>query len=275
VKDEKAAAKAGSDIRKALEMALHVETLAEGIYLELGRLFPEASTLFERLTAEEARHAVIMTINMGFQALNSLPPEFAIDLMPLIEKTLSIGEMLEKKIAEKDITLAEALELAILFEETGAEAYFQETMRSESTDNALNYVKKFFQDSVHHAELIRNFRESLEVDRAGVQPTAAEDQSKLNCWEFKMCGRQPGGIHEGDCGSCPVTSEKGLDGVHGGIAAGRACWAVAGTMCRGKVQGTFAREIEQCEECDFYQKIRREENSSFLSSEELLSKAKK
>lgn len=258
-----------------LEMALHIETLAESIYLELSKLFPEAKPLFERLTQEEARHAVIMTINMGFLSFDALPPEFAIDMTPLIEKTIEIAGNLEERIRRKDITLAEALDLALSMEETGAEAYFQETMRGESTDSALNYVKRFYQDSIHHAELIMNFKKDLELNRAGGQPFEEDSAAKLNCWEFKMCGRQPGGIHERDLGSCPVTKEKGLDGVHDGIAAGRACWVVAGTLCKGKARGTFAQEITQCESCDFYRKIHREEYPSFLSSAELLSKMKK
>jgi rubrerythrin len=262
------------DIRKILDMALQVETLAEKIYLELSKLFPEAKSLFERLTHEESRHAVIMTINIGFLAFDALPPEFAIDMTPLIEETLAIGNILEAKIERKDVTLAEALELTLSMEETGAEAYFQKVLRGESADSVLNYVKRFYQDSKHHAELIRDFKNGLELNRTDWQPIMENSVSKLNCWEFKMCGRQPGGIHERDFGSCPVTVEKSLDGVHNGIAAGRACWVVAGTLCKGKVQGTFAQKIMQCEACDFYLKINHEERSSFLSPAELLSKTK-
>lgn len=260
------------DRHRILDMALDVEILAERIYLGLGELFPEARPLFERLMCEESRHAVIMTINIGFLAFDALPPEFAIDMTPLIEKTLAIGRTLEERIKRKDITLPEALELAIQMEETGAEGYFQETMRGESTDSALNYVKRFYQDSTHHAELIRDFKNSLELNGPILRPVTEDVLYKLNCWEFKKCGRQPGGIHQHDTGNCPVTTQKSLDGVHEGTAAGRACWVVAGTLCRGKVRGTFAQEIRQCESCDFYRKVHLEECSSLVSPEELLSK---
>lgn len=264
-----------SDIRAVLDMALHVETLAESIYFELSGLFPEARSLFERLMHEESRHAVIMTIITGFLSFDALPPEFAADMTPLIEKTLAIGRILEERIERRDITLSQALDLALSMEETGAEAYLQNILRGESSDSALNYVKRFYNDSTHHAELIRNFMNKTEADRAGGQRAMENSVSKLNCWEFKMCGRQPGGVHVGDIGSCPVTKEKSLDGVHDGIAAGRACWVVAGTLCEGKVQGTFAQEIRQCEACDFYRRIHREERSSLLSPPELFSKIKK
>ncbi len=68
-------------------------------------------------------------------------------------------------------------------------------------------------------------------------------EKKLNCWEFKKCGREPGGTHANDLGVCPTTQEMRLDGVHGGINAGRSCWVVTGTLCRGEVQGTFAKKI--------------------------------
>ncbi len=65
---------------------------------------------------------------------------------------------------------------------------------------------------------------------------------KLNCWEFTKCGREPGGIREHELGTCPVPGEKRLDDVHGGVNAGRACWVGAGTLCDGKVQGSFAKK---------------------------------
>jgi hypothetical protein len=32
---------------------------------------------------------------------------------------------------------------------------------------------------------------------------------------------------------------------------GRPCWAVAGTFCDGEVQGTFAKKLINCMDCDF------------------------
>ncbi len=97
-------------------------------------------------------------------------------------------------------------------------------------------------------------------------------EKKLNCWEFKKCGREPGGNHVHDLGVCPTTQEMRLDGVHGGLNAGRSCWVVTGTLCRGKVQGTFAKKYKDCHICDFYKKVKQEEYTKFNLSSALLSK---
>ena len=89
---------------------------------------------------------------------------------------------------------------------------------------------------------------------------------KKNCWEFKNCGRHEGGEHVKDLGICPVTKEHRLDGFHGGKNAGRSCWVVAGTLCKGEVQGTFAHKYKHCQECNFYQYVRQEEGPKFSLS---------
>lgn len=95
---------------------------------------------------------------------------------------------------------------------------------------------------------------------------------KLNCWEFKECGREPDGKNSATLGECPAAQEKRLDGVFGGTNAGRACWIVAGTMCKGEVQGTFAQKLADCATCDFYQMVQSEEGKDFLVSVSLIKK---
>ena len=72
-------------------------------------------------------------------------------------------------------------------------------------------------------------------------------KKKLNCWEVKKCGRESGGAKSLELGICPSAIEKKLDGTHGGSNAGRACWVVAGTICSGVVEGTFANKYKDCE----------------------------
>jgi rubrerythrin len=262
------------NIREILEMSFDVETLAEKIYLDLSELFPEARPLFEKLSCEESRHADIVAINLKFLAIDLLPPAFAIDMIPLIRQTLAIARTLEEKTAKKEITLAEALELSLALEESGVEAYFQKVMRGESTDDALNYIKQFYKDSEFHAELIREFKEVLELNKTRGRSITGKEL-KLNCWEFKQCGRQPGGSHEHDDGICPAAMEERLHGVHGGVNAGRTCWVVAGTSCKGESRGTFAQTFGNCRTCDFYRKVREEERPVFQSSAALLSRLEK
>lgn len=95
---------------------------------------------------------------------------------------------------------------------------------------------------------------------------------KKNCWEFKNCGRHAKGEHEKDLGICPATTNTKLNGIHGGKNSGRACWVIAGTFCKGEVQGSFAQKFKNCEKCDFYQHVRNEEGSNFVLSATLLGK---
>jgi len=86
---------------------------------------------------------------------------------------------------------------------------------------------------------------------------------KQNCWEFKKCGREPGGPQASKLGVCPAARDRFYEGINGGKNAGRICWAVAGTLCDGKVQGTFAQKRDTCLDCDFFAKIREEEGEAF------------
>jgi hypothetical protein len=97
---------------------------------------------------------------------------------------------------------------------------------------------------------------------------------KINCWEFMKCGRQSGGEHAKDGGVCPASREARLDGIHGGNNAGRACWIIAGTMCGGEVQGSFAKKVRNCNVCDFYKQVEKDEGKEYLQATVLLKRLK-
>jgi hypothetical protein len=87
-------------------------------------------------------------------------------------------------------------------------------------------------------------------------------KEKLNCWEYRQCGREPGGRIYKILGGCPAATETRTDGVNGGVNGGRICWAIAGTKGTGNrsCSLTFSEKITDCVLCDFYQKVFREED---------------
>ena len=63
----------------------------------------------------------------------------------------------------------------------------------------------------------------------------------MNCWEFKNCGREAGGAKADLLGVCPAYPDHG-----------HACARIAGTLCGGQGQGTFATKLVNCMQCAFY-----------------------
>jgi hypothetical protein len=115
--------------------------------------------------------------------------------------------------------------------------------------------------------------------------------TKVDCWEFKKCSREPGGAKVAELGVCPA-ARSDSSGINGGTRGGRICWAVAGTLssstrltvlqlaseqgfcaggaqppCQGlrggKTQGTFATKAANCMNFDFYVEVKREEGATF------------
>ncbi len=95
-----------------------------------------------------------------------------------------------------------------------------------------------------------------------------------NCWEYKNCGRQAGGHAVGERGICPAATETKADGINAGTNAGRACWAVAGSFCKGEVQGTFAQKLMDCGSCEFSHKVMKEQGPGFESINSIFAKLK-
>ena len=84
-------------------------------------------------------------------------------------------------------------------------------------------------------------------------------EKRLNCWEFKKCGRELNGINVKEMGVCPAALDDSFDGINSGTNAGRICWAIAGTLCEGKKQGAFHSKRESCVKCDFFTIVGRQE----------------
>jgi len=87
---------------------------------------------------------------------------------------------------------------------------------------------------------------------------------KINCWEFKECGRGPGQSAASGLAPCPAATDNRCDGLNHGHNAGRICWAVTGTVCGGRVQGSFAKKGLQCMSCDFFAAVKEQEGADFL-----------
>ncbi len=81
---------------------------------------------------------------------------------------------------------------------------------------------------------------------------------KLNCWEFKKCGRQEGGENAGVLGGCPVCSAKEADGFNDGVNGGRGCAYIVGSFSPGVIDDVEQNKKADCSNCEFYHLLKRD-----------------
>jgi hypothetical protein len=98
--------------------------------------------------------------------------------------------------------------------------------------------------------------------------------SKMNCWEFMKCGRQPGGERVDELGVCPASTESRTDGLNSGKMGGRSCWGITGTFCHGRIQGEFVSKMPDYVHCEFYRIVAHEEGLDYQGAKEILDRLK-
>ena len=91
----------------------------------------------------------------------------------------------------------------------------------------------------------------------GATPEGSTEAPRLNCWEFKNCGRESVETSTHELGVCPAAIAHVVDGTNSGQNGGRICWAVAGTLGDGDktCTSTFSEKITDCIMCEFYQYV--------------------
>lgn len=81
--------------------------------------------------------------------------------------------------------------------------------------------------------------------------------SRLNCWEFKKCGREPEGKNVSLYGVCPVSIASSVDGIHDGKNGGRCCWTFAPENFKHEDPVlTCLEKALKCSKCDFYKLVK-------------------
>jgi hypothetical protein len=88
-----------------------------------------------------------------------------------------------------------------------------------------------------------------------------------NCWEVMKCGREQGGKNENQ-GICPAAKSNEFNKINNGEFGGRFCWAYAGTFCKGEVQGSVAKKLQNCLECAFLKIVEEEEGKNFILTQD-------
>ncbi len=96
--------------------------------------------------------------------------------------------------------------------------------------------------------------------------------AKQNCWEFKKCERENDGARVSELGLCKVPTSLTANGLNSGQNGGRACWGIAGTISGSKIECTFAKQLNNCLYCDFYQKVRTEEGVCVSITKDILTR---
>jgi len=80
---------------------------------------------------------------------------------------------------------------------------------------------------------------------------------KLNCWQFKNCGREKGGLMASTLGVCPVAEAMRCDGQNHGIAGGRVCWSLR--VSGNRLTSSGICSSPSCHNCEFYRRVLYEE----------------
>lgn len=95
-------------------------------------------------------------------------------------------------------------------------------------------------------------------------------EKKLNCWEYKNCGREGTDDIFQEMETCYAAMDEPTNKINNGKNGGRACWVVAGTFSRGELQCDHAKKLDSCLECDFYNLVKKEEGEKFVTGSELV-----
>ncbi len=118
-----------------------------------------------------------------------------------------------------------------------ADGYFRTSIKMESYANNLKEIVNSLTSMVDGAGGVTSYTSATETSPLLIE----EPEDGLNCWEYLKCGREAGGINAQQLGVCPAYPDHG-----------KSCAEIAGTLCGGDVQGSYALKISKCQQCDFY-----------------------
>ncbi|MCI5148900.1 MAG: hypothetical protein D3916_05850 [Candidatus Electrothrix sp. MAN1_4] len=87
------------------------------------------------------------------------------------------------------------------------------------------------------------------IQQSGIE---VMNDSKIDCWEFKKCGREPGGKNIEKYGLCSLVVSLEDNKINNKRNGERLCWSLRESACEGIMRECCVNEIKECRQCTFY-----------------------
>lgn len=148
------------ELSRRIEGCIAAETACADVYRSFGSLLPETRGFWEELAREEENHAVILAVGRGFQKAGRLSEEVVPVAFPMagIQGTLDLARDIKEKTKAREISLGEALDMALSLEETLCESYFEEVRKDKGNSQFASTLQRLLSHTKSHIEKIKEFR---------------------------------------------------------------------------------------------------------------------
>jgi len=145
------------DIHKRIVACIAVENTIAEVYNYCSNRYDEARELFSDLSREEVNHATVLEVASGYNDAGKLPHDMVPASLPNIYATLDFIVGVRDKIKGKDVSLRDALEMALSMETSKVESYLMETLTKDTDDKVIHNLRKLLIDERSHIERIQEF----------------------------------------------------------------------------------------------------------------------
>jgi rubrerythrin len=149
------------DTAERIAACIAVENAIASVYNDFSNMFAEARDFFGDLSSEEVNHATVLEVAAGYNNAGKLPPEAVPVALPHIDATLNFIAGVREKIKRADVTLEQALDMALAMETSKAESYLLETLTKDTDEKVISKLRKLLVDERSHIEKIKEFMKRL------------------------------------------------------------------------------------------------------------------
>jgi hypothetical protein len=120
------------------------------------------------MALSEENHTKILVVGAGYLNTRELPESIVPGSQELIDGTFRIVRAAKSTIENEQLSLKNALVLALKIENSIAEKYFQEVMLGETDSPVIAKLQKLRTDELTHIEKIEDFMKTAGFDPGGM-----------------------------------------------------------------------------------------------------------
>jgi rubrerythrin len=147
------------ELHDRINGCIAVEEAAASIYKTFVKLFPKEKDFWEGLVNDEMDHSSFLKDASSLNLINGHPLQAQPPLIQFIVKTLEFAESVRKRIMSNPISLEDALNIALKFEESMVESYANELIADFKADDKESYfinLQKMLNEERGHINKVRN-----------------------------------------------------------------------------------------------------------------------